>query len=576
MGRKVFISMLGTGFYKQCKYEKDEFCSTENRFIQVATIERLTQLDNWGDNDCMFFLLTKKARTENWEATGNHFKTDNTYIGLKEELASMQLQCKICDVDIPEGNDENEMWDIFNKLYSVIEEGDELYIDITHSFRYLPMMLLVFCNYVSHMKNTSIASITYGNYETKNNNNSSNGIINDLMPLALLQNYTLAAATFEKFGQIEILSNILPIQRNKTTKKERREQEELITLKKFINNFQLEIATCRGAKIVNGESAIKINNTINKVRSHNIPEPIKPILTKLQDCINQYQSESLSNLDLAINWCQKYKLIQQGYTLVQESIITKLCDNLFPDLKTSLHTSKKGKEDKEYRDFFSSLLALDENDRIRPCTWRGILSNNRDIANCFYAEQWVLDLRQQYISLTQLRNSINHAGFISKQTPSEFINNMPIKGKACFDILNNITPKDINRIIANIKSIANKPSLFINLSNHPIATWSEKQLEAAKSYGKIEEMRFPNIDSNADNAAIKDIATDYVEKILELNKQYDVTVHVMGEMVFTYLIVNMLKGQGIRCIASTSERCVTERADGVKENIFNFTRFRDY
>ncbi len=34
---------------------------------------------------------------------------------------------------------------------------------------------------------------------------------------------------------------------------------------------------------------------------------------------------------------------------------------------------------------------------------------------------------------------------------------------------------------------------FINLSNHPSATWSEEQLSAASKYGKIIDINFPNI-----------------------------------------------------------------------------------
>ena len=33
MARKVFISVLGTGFYGKCTYKKDTFVSNETRFI---------------------------------------------------------------------------------------------------------------------------------------------------------------------------------------------------------------------------------------------------------------------------------------------------------------------------------------------------------------------------------------------------------------------------------------------------------------------------------------------------------------------------------------------------------------
>lgn len=54
MGRKVFISVLGTGFYGACKYVKDGFVSTETRFIQQATLEYV-KAHEWGATDTGIF-----------------------------------------------------------------------------------------------------------------------------------------------------------------------------------------------------------------------------------------------------------------------------------------------------------------------------------------------------------------------------------------------------------------------------------------------------------------------------------------------------------------------------------------
>ena len=36
--------------------------------------------------------------------------------------------------------------------------------------------------------------------------------------------------------------------------------------------------------------------------------------------------------------------------------------------------------------------------------------------------------------------------------------------------------------------------MFINLTNHPSATWSEEQLKAARQYGEIVDLHFPIIE----------------------------------------------------------------------------------
>lgn len=66
MARKVFISVLGTGFYGQCKYVTPEFTSTKTRFIQQATIEKLSNAGEWTSDDNIIILLTSKAKTANW------------------------------------------------------------------------------------------------------------------------------------------------------------------------------------------------------------------------------------------------------------------------------------------------------------------------------------------------------------------------------------------------------------------------------------------------------------------------------------------------------------------------------
>ena len=73
MPRKVFISVLGTGFYDACKYVKGSFVSSETRFIQQATLEYLKVCNNWTTKnaegevvDRIFILLTDGAREKNW------------------------------------------------------------------------------------------------------------------------------------------------------------------------------------------------------------------------------------------------------------------------------------------------------------------------------------------------------------------------------------------------------------------------------------------------------------------------------------------------------------------------------
>ncbi|MCR5570291.1 MAG: CRISPR-associated protein [Paludibacteraceae bacterium] len=119
--------------------------------------------------------------------------------------------------------------------------------------------------------------------------------------------------------------------------------------------------------------------------------------------------------------------------------------------------------------------------------------------------------------------------------------------------------------------------MLINLSNHPLSTWSEEQKNTGfYQFGTVIDFPFPPVDPNADYKSIISIAKDLV-KILTKKYNNDETVfHVMGEMTLTYHLVNLLKQNGFTCVASTTERKVNYLEDGTKNVTFNFVRFREY
>ncbi len=118
--------------------------------------------------------------------------------------------------------------------------------------------------------------------------------------------------------------------------------------------------------------------------------------------------------------------------------------------------------------------------------------------------------------------------------------------------------------------------MFINFSNHLLSTWTEKQIKAAKEYGELEEIVFPNINPQFTTEQVQMLATDYVDKILTHYSTKNLTVHVMGELTFCFSVVQQLKEKGVRCVASTTERVVEETDDNKKISKFTFVQFREY
>ena len=141
--------------------------------------------------------------------------------------------------------------------------------------------------------------------------------------------------------------------------------------------------------------------------------------------------------------------------------------------------------------------------------------------------------------------------------------------------MSNLTKlKSMNKIHNNI---------FINLSNHPSSTWKGKQLlEATKNNAKLIDIKFPNIDPEASTTVIDILVNKYINEILSYinndTRLEDVIVHIMGEMTFTYRMVEKLQNYyGIKCVASTTKRIVEENEENDKKTSrFEFIQFRNY
>ena len=119
-------------------------------------------------------------------------------------------------------------------------------------------------------------------------------------------------------------------------------------------------------------------------------------------------------------------------------------------------------------------------------------------------------------------------------------------------------------------------SLFINFSNHPSCYWGDAQRVAAERYGVICDLQFPVVDEKDSEKDVSQLADRYVSKIVSMGSPQKLTVHIMGEMTFTFMVVTRLKKLGIRCIASTTERKTTYNDDGTKLSEFSFVKFREY
>lgn len=134
--------------------------------------------------------------------------------------------------------------------------------------------------------------------------------------------------------------------------------------------------------------------------------------------------------------------------------------------------------------------------------------------------------------------------------------------------------------------------MFINVSNHHHAKWSDKQMNAAIELGggEIVTLQHPVIDpyNDEDYVAIK--ANEIIEAIARVTGGETIKclyVHAMGELTFITELCDLLRYyknndhpelsgiEKIKFVVSTTDRVNVELPNGTKISEFKFIQFRE-
>lgn len=564
MARKVFMSVLGANFYDACTYVGKN-SKMKTRFVQKAVLEDIGAKD-WTGEDCAYIMLTNKAREDNWVGTNetrynNKTQCDEHYERLEKVLGDTRLPCQVQDVSIPDGKNEDEMWQAFDTMFGLLQDGDELYFDLTHGYRYLPMLLLVLGNYAKFLKNVKVKYASYGNYEARY---SADGEmfapIMDLLPIVRLQDWAFAAGQFLRSGDADEICDLGSGQCIEIKRRIKRSDANVDGLNSYVRSLKTmadDLAFCRGLDVIKGDAIKSMRTSQERIKEETIPA-FTPLISKITDSFISFEGKKcLLNSYYAAKWCLDKGLYQQAVTFLREGLVSYLCD------KYEICMT-----DKKLRKLIDDIFEAQNpnNDKTISISDEDLVMYNRISSDAIFLDkEAVVD----FCHLKDVRNDINHSGMNDSHRPVKTLkSNIELavrKIGALFDSYKH--KQDTNNIFEPV---------FINYSNHPASDWSQKQLSAAREFGEIVDIPFRSVAPEADSAELERVAVEELTKILEAASGKNAVVHLMGEMTLTYILVRKLKASGIRCVASTTARSVVENPDGTKTSDFDFVRFRDY
>lgn len=401
MARKVFISFLGTNNYVECCYSSDPKYPV--RFVQEALIRDICK--DWTVDDHIYIFCTTDAERLNWVDNGQtHFFEDVDKIGLESRLNMLDISVPFEKVHIKEGFSEDDIWDIFETVYGKLLDGDQIYFDVTHAFRSIPLFSLVLFNYSRFIKGTQIISIKYGAFEklgsafeVRNKPLEERGVapILDLTNIARLQEYNEMASNLVNFGKTKRLSREL---RSVSAR-----DSILDHLSDSITNLDEYIATNQLSEIREGKFIAKFRCNV-RAGAKKQPKPIREILNKIkQETQGFVASKDNKNIEAAIRWAKEHEMLAQSYSLAEEYIVLRVSE-----FYASINPfGKDSKAKKKFREFISLLLGLPE-DVVISKEFHGVLKDQDGVVLKLWEEDFIKTIRPEYEKIRKRRNSIIH------------------------------------------------------------------------------------------------------------------------------------------------------------------------
>ena len=383
------LTFLGTGRYEPVTYVwqdgvTEQSCRTELFPEAIAKIFNPEQV---------LVFVTSRAKEH------QHFQT------LVQRLGAL-LQ----PVDIPEGNSEEELWQIFDQVANSVKEGERVLLDITHAFRSIPMIVFAVAAYLRRTKGVTIERIVYGAYEARQHlctppQPEDRAPIFDLTPLLDLLDWLGGAEFFLKRSDAALLADLLINIQNTIRRKYTQQPasanlpEKLKTVGRKLKDFSQALQLARPCDVM--LYANQILEDLQPVASEadQWAKPFAVILERIRKEVENYAHDAPCRLDKE-NLQKQLALIEhfvekglwvQAILLAREWVVSWVI----------LQRGEGDWLDKDYRERIEEALGAAAQ-RLRKADvevpeWFDKLPKNKEVADLWN-------------ELIQLRNDVAHCG----------------------------------------------------------------------------------------------------------------------------------------------------------------------
>ena len=534
---KILITSLGTGVAKKGQYNsaryKIEDKIYEERFIAKALYNHIkfdrifmigTCRSMWDvvyeafggkDEDLQFKLYDKQEK-------GSLEKSDLQVIetAWNENFGIKGSKTFIVDY----GLNDNQLWNNFETYLQIadyIENGDEIYLDITHSFRSLSLMSYIMLDFVKSMrqKQFTVEAIYYGMFEyvhEPSNTEKITPIIN-LKILFEISEWIKAISVFKNYGRAELVAERLNVSYGADE------------VSKYFARFSEAVS-------IANLSAIKsyVNRMKNKLSDFERSDSVimKLVSKDLISFIKRMDKNGMSDFQLEMaKWLCENKNYAMSYIALAESVVSKICE-----------IEGIGLEEKEDRNKAKKIL---------------------------HNQAKYKKLLDAYLTPNRIRNGIAHQLSNRKDSTINDINNLQ------HSIIN------IEKNLAILKRYGDTPNFYLFFS-HSLTETQIKEIKTIFKCSKIiplpsnlQEL-WSNIRPEGNLASILTKFQNY----LGTNSKAGDYVLVEGDFGATFAIVDWCIANGRIPVYATTERIAEEerKKNGTVKLVHTFKHvmFRKY
>ncbi len=335
---KILISSLGTGNKRDGLYMKANYEINQKRYKTSFIADALNK--NL-DFDKIYLVGTKKSIwDEAYLVFGGESEEYLEELYEKKELGEIddtvlsEFRTTLPNLEtviVKYGLDNDELWDNFSEFLNIakdIEDGDELYLDITHSFRSLALMSFVMAQFAHTISNKSfkIAGVFYGMFEYQGENGGVTPIV-DIKILLEIQDWIKAIDAIKHYSDFNPLVRLLD-----ENSIEKDVQNTFINLNNTIS--LANIASIRQFIDTASKKIRTVRNSENKI--------VKLLAPEILNLVDRLNKEKMSDFqyELAL-WFYENKNYALSYMALGEAIITKTCELKLPS---------ENSEDKDIRE----------------------------------------------------------------------------------------------------------------------------------------------------------------------------------------------------------------------------------